>query len=143
MRLHFTSFAALLIALGCIGCKSVGRNDLIGTWILDPDSRGNLPADIRNVNGTFVFNSDGSFTCADVPGLFYFPKKIAARPESGRGEWHLVSKDGGRQVQLDFQTIENWKDGIPYGTFLFISRRHIRFFLGDPDEGRAVEFYKR
>jgi hypothetical protein len=78
-----------------------------------------------------------------MPGLFYFPGRHAAQLESGSGAWKLVSHDGKQQVQLDFQVIAGWKDVLPYGTQLEVSRGSLFYFLGDADEGRRVAFDKK
>jgi hypothetical protein len=46
-------------------------------------------------------------------------------------------------VQLDFQVIAGWKDVLPYGTQLEVSRGSLFYFLGDADEGRRVAFDKK
>jgi len=139
----FAKFAILFLIAGAIGCKSVRRDAVIGTWTLDPSSRDVLPADLKNANGKFVFHRDGSFVCSDVPGLFYVPEQIPARRESGRGRWRQIREEGNPAVQLDFQVINNWKGELPYGAQLFFSHNHLEYFLGDPDDGRAVVFDKR
>jgi hypothetical protein len=77
-----------------------------------------------------------------MPGLFYFPGSRAARLENGTGVWKLVSIEGKQLVQLDFQVIADWKEGLPYGTQLGISRGRLFYFLGDADEGRRIAFVR-
>jgi hypothetical protein len=63
--------------------------------------------------------------------------------ESGTGVWKLVSREGKQQVQLDFQTITGWKDALPYGTQLDVSRGSLFYFFGDADEGRRISFEQK
>jgi hypothetical protein len=83
-----------------------------------------------------------------MPGLLFFPGHRDARPESGRGTWKLVSREGKQQVQFDFEEIADWnKNELPYGTQLDISRGwsslSLYYFLGDADEGRRIEFERQ
>lgn len=133
----------LLIFIAMIGCRSVSQNDVVGTWVIDPSSRLELPADFRKAEAKFLLNQDGTFVCSEVPALFYFPGKFPARLESGNGTWRLVRQDGNQALQLVFQHIDRWNDGLPYGTILFISRNHLELFLGDPDERHVVDFSKQ
>lgn len=130
----------LLLFFGALGCKSVQPADVIGTWVLKDASRKFLPTELQSAAPKFVLNADGTFVAADMPGLFYFPRRHAARLESGRGVWKLVSREGKQQLQLDFQVIAGWKDALPYGTQLDALRGTIFYFFGDPDDGRRIEF---
>lgn len=135
---------AILVAFfGMLGCKSVQPSDIAGTWVMKDDSRRVLPTELRKASGKIVLDANGTFVASDVPGLFYFPEHHAAQLESGTGAWKLVSREGKQQVQLDFQTIADWKDALPYGTQLDVSKGSLYYFFGDADEGRRVSFEKR
>src|ERR1022692_2879298 len=112
-----------------LGCASVQPGDLVGTWVIAPTSRQSLPAELQKASARFVLNANGTFVASNVPGLFYFPGSRSARSENGSGVWKLVSRDGGQQIQLDFQVIVDWKEGVPYGTQLGISRGRLFYFL--------------
>lgn len=129
----------MLIAL--VGCKNVEPGDLAGTWMLEDASRQVLPPELQKAPAKIVLNANGTFVASAIPGLFEFPGH-PMQLEAGRGVWQLVSREGERHVQLNFQVIENWKDGLPYGTQLFVSKGSLVYFLGDPDEQRGVAFQK-
>ena len=110
-------------------------------------SRQVLPREVQQALPKIVLDADGTFVVSEVPGLFYSPGRRAARLESGRGVWKLVSGEGKQQVQLDFHVIAEWKEiDLPYGTQLDVSRGwsavSLFYFLGDPDEGRMIDFEK-
>jgi len=135
--------AILLSLLGMLGCKSIERQDLLGTWVIEDVSQSVLPAEIRGVPAKIIFYEEGTFVASEMPGLFYFPGRHAAELESGTGTWKLVLREGEQQVQLNFQTIAGWRDALPYGTQLYVSRSSLYYFLGDPDEGRRISFVKK
>jgi len=132
-----------LLFFGTLGCKSVQPSDLTGTWVMNDESREILPPELQKVSAKIVLNANGTFVATDMPGLFYFPGLRAIQLESGSGEWKLVSREGEQQVQLDFQAIAGWKDGLPYGTQLDVSTGSLFYFVGDADEGRRVSFERK
>lgn len=111
-------------------------------------SRQVLPTERQKVPAKIVVDANGTFVASDMPGLFYFPGRRAARLESGSGVWKLVSREGKQQVQLDFHAIADWKGtDLPYGTQLDVSRGwsavSLFYFMGDADEGRRVSFERK
>lgn len=107
-------------------------------------SRQILPVNLRRSQPKIVLDANGTFVASDMPGLL----NSAPQLDSGSGNWKLVSREGEQQVQLDFQTIASWdKARLPYGTLLDVSREWSRislhYFIGDPDEGRMIEFEKK
>ncbi|MGA3371607.1 MAG: hypothetical protein ABSC48_07585 [Terracidiphilus sp.] len=134
---------ACLLFLGILGCKSVQRDDLVGTWVIMDASREVLPAELRKAQGKIVLDAKGTFVASEMPGLFYFPGVHSAQLETGSGTWRLEHSEGEQQVWLDFQIIADWKNGLPYGTQLEVSRSNLFYFLGDADEGRRIEFEKK
>jgi hypothetical protein len=138
---------ALLLCLAAFGCNQpVGSSDLAGTWVITDASRLRLPTELQKAAATIVLNANGMFTASEVPGLFYIPPGRAWL-DAGAGAWRLVSRDDGEQVQLDFQSVGDRKTDPPYGTQLRISRgsssMSLSYSLGDPDEGRRVEFRRK
>jgi len=129
----------MLLAL--VSCKNIQPGDLAGTWMLEDASRQVLPPELQKAPAKIVLNTNGTFVASAMPRLFEFPGH-PMRLEAGRGVWQLVSREGEQHVQLNFQVIENWKDGLPYGAQLFVSRNSLVYFLGDPDEQRGVAFQK-
>jgi hypothetical protein len=102
-----------------------------------------LPANLPRMPASFTFYANGTFTALRIPGLFYFSGQRPMRLESGSGSWRLVTRESRQQVQLDFQKIENWKGGLPFGAQLEISSKRLFYFIGDPDEGRIMVFEKK
>jgi hypothetical protein len=107
------------------------------------ESRPVLPIELRRASAKLVLNSDGTFVASDLPGFLYLPEHRSARLENGSGVWKLSSREGKRQLQLDFQTIADWTGPLPYGTQLDISKGNLLYFFGDADEGRKVSFEKK
>jgi hypothetical protein len=134
---------ALLLFFGMLGCKSVQSSDLTGTWVIKDASRKVLPTGLRKASARIVLDANGTFVASDMPGLFYSPGRHAAQLETGSGAWKLVSREGKQQVQLDFRVIAGWKDALPYGTQLDVSRGSLFYFFGDADEGRRVAFERK
>jgi hypothetical protein len=138
----------MLLFLGMLGCKTIQSSDLTGTWLMKDSSRQVLPPELQRASAKIVVDTDGTFVVSDMPGIFYFPGRRAARLESGSGVWKLVSREGKQQVQLDFHTIADWKEtDLPYGTQLDVSRGwsavSLFYFLGDADEGRRIDFERK
>lgn len=139
---------ALLLFVGIAGCKSVQPRDLAGTWVISDASRQVLPPELKTDLAKIVLNRDGTFVASAMPGLFYFPQSRPARLESGNGAWELVSREGKQQIQLVFHAIADWNTtDLPYGTPLEVSRgwsaMSLYYFIGDPDEGRRIEFERK
>jgi hypothetical protein len=126
-----------------LGCKTVNSRDVTGTWTLQDESRKSLPAELQSASAKVVLEANGTFTASNMPGLFYFPSRRPAQLNSGSGVWKLVSHDGKQQVQLNFKTISDWKDALPYGTQLDVSNGSLFYFFGDADEGQRIEFEKK
>jgi hypothetical protein len=129
--------------LGIFGCSNIQPPDVVGAWILMDRSRGALPAELKQAPARLVLNADGTFVASDLPGLFYFAGHHGARLDSGTGLWKLASREGKQQLQLEFQAIAGWKDALPYGTQVEVSKGVLFYFLGDADEGRRVSFEKK
>jgi hypothetical protein len=136
------------LLLGVLGCNNVQSSDLTGSWVMTDASRQILPDRLRNASAKIVLSPDGSFFASEMPGLFYVPERRAIRLESGSGGWKLVAREGGQQVQLDFQAITDWsKTELPYGTQLDVSKvgsvAKLFYFVGDADTGQRIEFEKK
>jgi hypothetical protein len=98
---------------------------------------------LQKASAKIVLDANGTFVASDIPGLLYSPGRHAAQLENGSGAWKLVSREGKQQIQLDFQVIAGWKDALPYGTQLDVSRGRLFYFFGDADQGRRVAFERR
>jgi hypothetical protein len=136
----------LLVVVGTTGCKDARPNEITGTWIMRDGSRQILPPELKETQAKIILASDGTFTASDLPGLFYVPDHHPLKLESGTGVWKLAIRDGTQQLFLEFRTIRDWNENLPYGTHLDISRGlhgiHLDYSIDDPDEGRTVEFEK-
>jgi hypothetical protein len=136
----------LILFWGLLGCSKVSSSELAGTWVVDEVSRRRLPVELQKASARIVLDENGAFTASDLPGLFYIPPG-PAQLESGRGVWKLVSEKDQQQIQLNFHEILNREEiNFPYGTHLNVSRAWFAitlfYSLGDPDEGRRVNFEK-
>jgi hypothetical protein len=143
MRITLRLLPIALLAFSGFGCKSVQPTDLAGTWVIKDGSRRVLPSELQKSSARILLDANGTFVASDMPGLFYFPGRHKAQLDTGRGVWKLISRQGKQQVQLDFQVIEDWKDALPYGTQLDVSKGKLFYFFGDADEGRRIEFEKK
>jgi len=133
----------------CFGlsCQSVQSTDLIGTWTMKESSRQILPAELRANSATIVMEANGTFVASDLPGIFDFPP-VNFRLYRGNGVWKLVSRKGKQQVQLDFHVIPSGSvtTKLPFTTEMDVSKGwsvSLYYILGDPDEGRRVEFERK
>jgi hypothetical protein len=112
------------------------------------ESRQILPAGLQNVSARIILDANGTFVVSEIPGLLYGDR---GKPQldTGSGVWTLVSREGGQQIQFNFQAITaGSREGVvPYGTQLHVSKRWstvtLSYYLGDPDQGRRVEFEKK
>jgi hypothetical protein len=141
-----TSRCAILLLMVVLstGCGRVKTSDLEGTWRVTDSSRTVLPQTLRAVSSAIILQSDGKFTASDLPNFLAVPPGPETL-DSGAGTWTLTTEEGRQVVQLTFR----WRDRskasqLPYGAILEISEglRHtnLYYFLGDPGEGRMVEF---
>ena len=136
-----------ILLLGMLGCKSVESSDLAGTWVMKDASRQVLPAGLQKASAKIVMASNGTFLASDIPAIFYFPGQHEARLEPGSGDWRVVSREAGQQVQLNFREIRDWnKKELPFGAQLDVSRAWtsttLSYFVGDPDQGKRIDFEK-
>ena len=130
-------FTAGALGLALAGCNEPKKGDMIGTWNLTAASRRYLPPDMANISPRLVLSADGRFTATDLPGEFHGSLDVVER-FSGTGSWTFITKDGRQQIQLN-------PDGA-YGTQFDIANDggvwKLRYFLGDPDEHRRLEYTK-
>jgi len=146
--LKASRLAMLTMMLLELGCKSVQPSELLGSWLMTDSSRQAVPSQLQKASARIALYPNGTFVASDMPALFFFPGHCEARLESGTGVWKVVSIEGQQQVQLNFQTIADWnKTDLPYGTQLNIStgwsKVSLYYFIGDPDEGRMIEFERK
>ena len=130
------AIGAVLLALGLVGCNEAKTTDIVGTWNLTATSRRYLPPDMAGISPRLVLGADGRFTATDLPGAFHGTVGVIDR-NSGTGKWTFITKDGRQQIQLTFEG--------DYGTQVDIAKDgawKLRYFLGDPDEHRRLEYVK-
>jgi hypothetical protein len=92
---------------------------------------------MASLSPRLVFRADGRFAATDLPGAFHGTVGVVDQ-NSGVGNWKFITKDGRQQIQLSF-------DG-DYGTQFEIANDggvwKLRYFLGDPEEHRRLEYTK-
>ena len=129
--------SAVLFVLGLVGCSEPKAGDMVGTWDLTAASRRYLPPNLASTSPRLVLMADGRFTATDLPGAFHGTVGVIDR-NSGTGSWKLVTREGRQKIQLIF-------DGN-YGTQFDVANDRgawkLRYFLGDPDEHRRLEYAK-
>jgi hypothetical protein len=130
------------------GCNmfAVTASDIVGTWVIKADTRDFLPAVYKNSAAKIIISANGSFVASDIPGLLH-EKPEEIKLDAGTGLWHFDSLEGNRRIQLEFLIkADGKKFEVPYGAQLFFSKVFstvtLYYYIGDPDEGRRIEFYK-
>jgi hypothetical protein len=136
------SLVIFLMFFGILGCKSTQSSDVAGEWIMTDASRQILPLNLQKAVAKLVIAKDGTFNATELPGLFQF--RDPPRLNTGLGAWKLDSEDS-RLVHLDFAIVDkNSEVTAPYGAVLRVSKGltglTLYYSLGDPDEGKRVEF---
>ena len=142
---------AILLCFGLLGCKNATPDDIKGTWIVTNQSRQRfLRAAQQKAEAKLVLDANGTFVASEIPeDLLYGPPEVADLLVTGTGVWKLISREGGQQIQLEFNAIFAGQRGkVPYGTMLNVSRRGASTSLfyfqgGDADQGRRIEFEKK
>ena len=79
--------------------------------------------------------------------LYSMPGMNSAAPVSGTGVWKVHKLDGNTALLLTFQNITAPRGyEVPNSTELLVDdllrETTLYFFLGDPDQGKRVEFRK-
>jgi len=148
--LRLLSMAILVSLLEMLGCKGVQPSDLAGTWVIKDSSRQLLPTELQKAAATVVLDSNGTFVASEIPEELppvppYDPKHRNIRLDTGSGNWQLISREGKKQIQLNFLIMQG-SSNLPYGTQMNISSLwsvSLYYFLGDADEGRRMSFERR
>lgn len=136
---------AIVFLAPLAGCTKAKTEELVGTWRIVEASRGVLPAPLKAAApATIVLSGDGRFTVSVLPGFLNTPPEPEGL-DSGDGVWKLISREGKQEVQLEFQSRQGKNASrVPFGAMLEITkglgRPTLYYFIGDPDEGRMVEF---
>lgn len=133
-----------LLALA-LGCSMASESDLIGTWIVEGDSRGRLPEMFQKASVTVTLEADGTFSMREWPHTFYDRDSRRWRTElaNGSGEWTLVRRLELQFVKLTFREIT--PGGAPYGWELDVHgglRRTILAYAFDDPDSTPVFFTK-
>ena len=135
------ALVALVFLVSLSSCTKAKTEEVVGTWHIVEASRGVLPAQLKTAPATIVLSGDGRFAVSALPGFLNTPSEL----DSGEGVWKLTSRDGKQEVQLEFQSRQGEDAArVPYGATLEISKGlgnpTLYYFIGDPDEGRMIEF---
>jgi len=124
----------LLLAFACE--REIALSDLPGTWTLTRDSREGRPAEARARGSSLVLRANGTFTAQEIPGEIFDqgPGFI-----TGNGRW-LMSRRG---LRLDLLTVANGdRTKVPFSTHFRAAGATLRYFVGDPDDFKTIEFEK-
>ena len=145
--------AILLFLFGLLGCKSVQPSDVIGTWVMNDQSRKELPPEFQKASGKIVVKADGTFDASELPEPLHpvppYDMKVRMRLDSGSGVWKLASWEGAQHLQLEFHDppSADEKSKGSYGLTLSVSSGwsaiDLYYSLADPDEARRAEFEKQ
>jgi len=144
-------WGALLCVVSLVGCngKEPTENDMLGTWAVTDESRSILPAESRQVRAKLTLKRNGEFVSDGVPPelLYSMPGMASAAPVSGTGTWKLGKVDGELALLLTYRAIDGPTEfKVPNGTRLLMDTHpdetELYFFLGDPDQGKRVDFRK-
>jgi hypothetical protein len=145
--------AMFLFLLGMLGCKSVQPSDVTGTWVMNDQSRKELPPEFQKALAKIVVNADGTFVASELPEPLHpvppYDMKVRMRLDSGNGVWKLASWEGAQHLQLEFHDLPSAdeKSKGSYGFPLTVSRGwaaiSLYYSLADPDEARRAEFEKQ
>jgi hypothetical protein len=143
-----TAAASLLLLATVLSC-TVADNEVAGTWSVESSSRAKLSEALARAAARFRFEVDHTFTATEIPdSLLYDSKKTEGGPLTGKGEWSLVSRDGGQKVRLRFTEISSGQRGsVPFESELEVSKGTeqvlLYYYIGDPDSARIVRFQKQ
>ena len=131
---------AIILLIPLAGCTKAKPEELVGTWRIVEGSRRVLPAHLKNAPAMIVLSGDGKFVVSALPGFLNVPPEL----DSGGGVWKLISRDGRQQLQLELRSRQGNAPEVSFGATLEISKGFrnpsLYYFIGDPDEGRMVEF---
>jgi RHS repeat-associated protein len=140
--------ACLFALVGC-GSKQISESDLVGAWVPTEESRTFLSPRSLDTGVELVLSPSGDFRSKGIPGelLYSLPGMAHSGPVSGNGTWKIGKVDGEAALLLTFTTIAGPNDfKVPNGTQLLISgndsRALLYFFMGDPDQGKRVDFHR-
>ncbi len=147
--IRFRPLAAFVL-LGLLGCQrpKLSSDEVAGIWVMKEESRRVLPTTLNKISARIVFSGNGTFIASEMPCLLS-AGRCQEELDAGSGRWKLTYVDGVQEVQIDFYAITggNTRLPVPYGTQLEISKPRsnvtLQYYLGDPEEGRRLEFEKR
>ena len=117
-----------LFLLGMLGCKRVQPSDVIGTWVMNDQSRKELPQEFQKALGKIVVKADGTFDASELPEPLHpvppYDMKVRMRLDSGSGVWKLASWEGAQHLQLEFHDLPSAdeKSKGSYGFPLTVSK---------------------
>jgi len=103
----------------------------------------------RQARGKLSLSKTGEFTSEELPRemLYSMPGMTHMPTISGTGTWRLGRVGGDLALLLTFRAISGPTElKVPNGTQLMVysgwRKITLYFFLGDPDEGKRVDFEK-
>lgn len=141
----------LVLPLGAVGCGDVEPSDVVGTWVMEAESRDRLPPEFQGATAKIEVRLDGNFVATELPT----PIPPAGPGEwnrfevnSGGGTWRLVSSSGTQSLQLNFSDfVSAYHDTRgPYSFHMVVStgrRARLYYYPGDPDVNAKIAFEKQ
>jgi hypothetical protein len=145
MRLLLRTLVVLLaLSLFSCGERAVSRNELVGTWKIDVDSRERLPRQLQLDTSALILKGDGTFEARELPGQLWGHENCLI---TGSGHWAIGKRDH-RALTLALVRVTACDNlPVPSGTDLFAAATRqgvkLRYFIGDPDDWKTIEFVKR
>lgn len=143
-----TILLIIFLLFGIMNCNKLSTdNDIVGTWVMRDSSRKHLPVASRKAPAEIILNTNRTFIASNIPGLLYVDPPGILKLDTGSGVWSILTLESGDRLQLEFRTSADGKKvTIPFGTQFFVSKGlstvSLYYYIGDPDEGRKIEFYK-
>ena len=149
IRSIFVAGAALLLIFGC-GGNPVTRDELIGVWRIEEDTRRDLPENVRSADISLSLERDGRFIARQLPGriLFLLPRASTLLVD-GWGVWSLGEGFGGQVLVLEFRKFQ--PEGVA-GTGFTLNvicmyrvdnQPRLYFYTHGEDDGRRVRLKKQ
>ncbi len=140
------STLGLLVLVAALACErgSLSAGSLAGTWVLVDGSRHFLLPEQQSLDSRLLLDSTGTFQASSLPGeMAYLGRGKSLQTLGGEGVWRLDPQHGHQGLWIEFRQIDGLGE-VSTGIWLAISPRgsplRLRWFQGDPDLGRRIEF---
>jgi hypothetical protein len=143
----------IILLLTLIGCQKVQTSDVVGTWVINEESREWLPLEVKESLGKIIVSDDGTFFAYELPKKGYYDSGKYVdrwRMISGRGTWKFIDISGIENLHLGFDklTIGNTDEqddsyGFPLNVSKWWSTVDLYYYPSGPDVGwERIDFEK-